>query len=292
MRELEPFVKDYDWGMRVNESMASLFVSGGDQLVAELWWLGGSFLLKMLFVARPLSLQVHPTLEQVAARPGVFSDPHPKPEVVIALTRFEALCGFLPTERVAHNITGTNLPTSFESLFDVDPEGIRALIADTLLCVRVLPPRRDIEIFRVLSDLHHGDPAVLAPFYMEHVCLERGEALVVPGGQPHCYLSGQGVECMPPSDNIARCGLTRKPVDTGLFFELCVPQPVAIRTHPYRHESLDHYFRMCCPKGPFLCKKGSVVLRFSGDYGAWLIEKDKALFFNEDEDALVVSPPH
>lgn len=289
-KKLEPFVKDYDWGMRASESMASLFVSG-DQLVAELWWLVESFLLKMLFVARPLSLQAHPNREQVAARPNLFPDPHPKPEVVIALTRFEALCGFLSPERVAYNITGTNLPPSFESLFRLNTEETRALIADTLVRVRVLPPRRDIEVFRLLSDLHPGDPAVLAPFYMEHVCLERGEALVVPGGQPHCYLSGQGVECMPPSDNIVRCGLTRKPVDTRLFFELCVPQPVAVRTHPYRHEALDPYFRMCCPKGPYLCKKGSVVLRLSGDHGAWLIEKDKALFFNEDEDALVVSPP-
>lgn len=290
MRKLEPFVKNYDWGMRFSESMASLFIDAdGGQLVSELWWLGETFLVKMLFVGRPLSLQAHPTPEQVAARPGVFPDPYPKPEVIIALTRFEALCGFLSEERVAQNIAGTNLPMSFALLFEAG--GIGALIADTRRRVEVLPPRRTLEVFMMLSDLHPTDPAALAPFYMELVCLERGEALVVPGGQPHCYLSGQGVECMPPSDNIARCGLTSKPVDARLFFELCVPQPVAVRTHPYRHEALDPYFRMCCPKGPFLCKKGSVVLRLSADHGAWLVEKDKAFFFNEDEDVLVVSPP-
>lgn len=290
MRELEPFIKEYEWGMVAKESMASLFVDT-DRTVAELWWLGATFLLKVLFVARPLSLQVHPTRGQVAAHPSVFPDPHPKPEVVIALTRFEALCGFLPRERVAQNIAGTNLPPSFESLFDAGTDETRALIADTRDRVLRLPPRRATDVFLTLSELYPGDPAVLAPFYMEHVCLEKGDALVVPGGQPHCYLSGQGVECMPPSDNIVRCGLTSKARDVRLFFQLCVPQPVALRTHPYRHEALDPYFRLCSPKGPFLCREGSVVLRLSGVHGAWLVEKDESVFFGEDEDALVVSPP-
>ncbi|GAA2741119.1 mannose-6-phosphate isomerase, class I [Kitasatospora cinereorecta] len=66
------------------------------------------FLLKLLAVERPLSLQVHPDAAQAAAgfaaeqAAGVApDDPHrsyhddqPKPELICALTPFTALCGF------------------------------------------------------------------------------------------------------------------------------------------------------------------------------------------------------
>jgi len=53
------------------------------------------YLLKVLAAAQPLSLQTHPTAEQAReghAR-GYYIDPKPKPELLCALTPFEALCG-------------------------------------------------------------------------------------------------------------------------------------------------------------------------------------------------------
>ncbi len=61
------------------------------------------FLLKVLCIARPLSLQVHPGAER--ARQGFdgevgalgehrYTDPYPKPELLYALEPVEALCGF------------------------------------------------------------------------------------------------------------------------------------------------------------------------------------------------------
>ncbi|WP_415856588.1 mannose-6-phosphate isomerase, class I, partial [Sinomonas sp. G460-2] len=66
------------------------------------------FLLKVLAAAHPLSLQVHPTLEQAragfaaeeaagvdrAAADRNYKDDNHKPEMIFALTPFEALCGF------------------------------------------------------------------------------------------------------------------------------------------------------------------------------------------------------
>jgi len=71
------------------------------------------YLFKLLAVAKPLSIQAHPTKRQ--AREGfareesegidkslptrVYLDANPKPEIAAALTGFEAKCGFRPVER-------------------------------------------------------------------------------------------------------------------------------------------------------------------------------------------------
>src|SRR4051812_3985443 len=68
------------------------------------------FLLKVLAAETPLSLQVHPTLSQAregfareeaagvdpAAPERNYKDAFHKPEMIFALTPFEALCGFRP----------------------------------------------------------------------------------------------------------------------------------------------------------------------------------------------------
>ena len=68
------------------------------------------YLLKLLAAAQPLSLQTHPNAQQATAgfsrerREGLaiddpkalYRDPHAKPELLCALTPFDALCGFRP----------------------------------------------------------------------------------------------------------------------------------------------------------------------------------------------------
>ena len=52
----------------------------------------------MLSVGKALSIQAHPDIELArklhAERPDVYKDPNHKPEMAIALTKFEGLCGF------------------------------------------------------------------------------------------------------------------------------------------------------------------------------------------------------
>src|SRR4051795_10963782 len=68
------------------------------------------YLLKVLAIAGPLSLQVHPDRDR--AREGFagevevrgdhrYVDPHPKPEMLYALEPVEALCGFRPASDAA-----------------------------------------------------------------------------------------------------------------------------------------------------------------------------------------------
>jgi mannose-6-phosphate isomerase len=74
------------------------FLADGRPLVDETGEL--PYLLKVLAADRPLSLQTHPDAAQAldGFRRGVFPDPHPKPELLCALTPFHALCGVRPVE--------------------------------------------------------------------------------------------------------------------------------------------------------------------------------------------------
>lgn len=80
---------------------------------------GFSFLLKVLAADRPLSIQSHPTADR--ARRGFaaeeaagiaadaphrsYKDPNAKPELIVALTEFSALCGFRPYPQASKVLT-------------------------------------------------------------------------------------------------------------------------------------------------------------------------------------------
>lgn len=64
------------------------------------------FLFKILSIAKALSIQAHPNkklAEQLHARdPKNYPDDNHKPEMAIALTQFEGLCGFRPPSEIVH----------------------------------------------------------------------------------------------------------------------------------------------------------------------------------------------
>src|SRR5688572_22588726 len=84
------------------------------------------FLLKVLAVAAPLSLQAHPNLEQARAgfeqeeRAGIglgaahrnYKDKNHKPELLCALTPFEALSGFRAPSEALELVTSLGLEQS------------------------------------------------------------------------------------------------------------------------------------------------------------------------------------
>ncbi|MGH3729853.1 MAG: mannose-6-phosphate isomerase, class I, partial [Micromonosporaceae bacterium] len=89
------------------------------------------FLLKVLAAERPLSLQVHPDSDQ--ARDGFaaeeaagvprdapyrnYVDPYHKPELLLAVTEFDALCGFRTAARSADALRRLGVP-ELESVAD------------------------------------------------------------------------------------------------------------------------------------------------------------------------------
>jgi mannose-6-phosphate isomerase len=60
----------------------------------------------------------------------------------------------------------------------------------------------------------------LVAIMLNEVSLEPGEAIYLPAGNIHAYLSGLGIEVMASSDNVLRCGLTSKHVDISEVLKL------------------------------------------------------------------------
>ncbi|MEU6619761.1 mannose-6-phosphate isomerase, class I [Streptomyces litmocidini] len=186
------------------------------------------FLLKVLAVERPLSLQVHPDADQ--ARDGYaegrgYQDAWPKPELIYALTRFEALCGFADPERSASLLASTRGerlrrvadvltaggPRAAVTALTTWPEDDRhALVAEVGASTSL-----DLAWSRRLAEQHPTDPGVVIAILMNHVILSPGQALFARPRTLHAYLRGTGVEIMANSDNVLRGGLTTKHVDVA-----------------------------------------------------------------------------
>jgi len=209
------------------------------------------YLLKILAAERPLSLQVHPGIEQ--ARRGYaaeeaagipvdapyrnYRDSNHKPELVYALTPFEALCGFRAPRRAAQLLKGLDAPLAqrLHGLLTAQPsaEGIRAAFTQLLepatrpdpaevgavvqACAARLAggspwPGAD-RTLGLLDKAYPGDPGVVTSMLLNPVTLQPGEAMFIPAGGVHAYLEGLAVEIMASSDNVLRAGLTPKHVD-------------------------------------------------------------------------------
>lgn len=74
----------------------------GDRVIKKFGHTNIPYLPKVLSIAKALSLQIHPN-KDLAARlhkedPEQFQDPNHKPEIAVALTRFEAFCGWKPLD--------------------------------------------------------------------------------------------------------------------------------------------------------------------------------------------------
>lgn len=96
---------------------------------------------------------------------------------------------------------------------------------------------RDIcETVATLRSEYEDDPGVVIGAFLNRVELARGEALYLPSGNMHAYLSGVGIELMRASDNVLRGGLTVKHVDV---MELIAVTDFSELDHP-RLEPTSH----------------------------------------------------
>ncbi|MEU1162695.1 mannose-6-phosphate isomerase, class I [Streptomyces sp. NPDC005921] len=202
------------------------------------------FLLKILAAGAPLSLQVHPDLEQAREgyedeeRRGIpvdaphrnYKDANHKPELICALTEFDGLCGFRAPEQAAELLDGLGVDSlkPYVDLLRAHPEeaALREVLTAILTADREEMAHTVAESTAACTRLggdylpyadiaHHypGDPGVIAAMLLNYVRLQPGEALFLGAGIPHAYLNGLGVEIMANSDNVLRCGLTPKHVD-------------------------------------------------------------------------------
>ncbi len=216
--------------------------------------LGGprlNFLFKVLSAERPLSLQCHPNQAQAEkgfARENdlgipldsssrIYKDSGHKPELILAVTKFSVLCGFLPYARIvarlrhyrlddllppfdefAAQCNEATLASIWGALFELPEEtrrrAIRRVVGQARLDVEDVNSRAGIGSWLLCLVEHYGDdPGILAAVLLHFIELRPGEALFLPSGVLHSYLGGTGVEIMAASDNVIRGGLTSKHVD-------------------------------------------------------------------------------
>ncbi|CAI9766924.1 unnamed protein product [Fraxinus pennsylvanica] len=218
----------------------------GDKVLQK-WGPSLPFLFKVLSVAKPLSIQAHPdkVLAEVLHKqhPDVYKDDNHKPEMALALTEFEALCGFISLEElklVVHNVpeivevVGNACADQVLHISKLDGEEkskevLRSIFTELMLAKKAvvseaisklitrLNIKREVreltdkeELVMRLEQEYPGDVGVIAAFLFNYVKLRSGEALYLGPNEPHAYIYGECIECMAASDNVVRAGLTPK----------------------------------------------------------------------------------
>jgi mannose-6-phosphate isomerase len=274
------------------------------------------FLMKVLAADAPLSLQVHPDLEQAQAGfsreeadrmpledpTRNYVDDNHKPEVLLALSpMFEALAGFrhvsesrmllaeLVTfaadddraaisalaDRLAsgdprpagsagssgevirdgmplagdttpdHTGAGNPLADTVAWLLHGGDEVDRAVEAVTASAAQASDSSsfaREWRTVGLLAGDYPGDPGIVLSLLLNHISLRQGQALALPAGVMHAYLSGLGIEVMAASDNVLRGGLTPKHVDVDELLRVArfeaTPTPIVHPETPAEGELL------------------------------------------------------
>jgi mannose-6-phosphate isomerase len=202
------------------------------------------YLFKFLAAGEPLSIQAHPNKKQAEEgfalenENGValdaynrnYKDDNHKPEIVCAITDYWAMKGFRRPGEIKKYFSGfcpedllSNLLPSgkdeeaalkhfFITLMNLDESQKESLLGSGLSWCGMQDDDACRWVIK-LQDKYPGDISVLAPLYLNTLCLKPGEALYLPAGELHAYLQGFGMELMANSDNVLRGGLTPKFMD-------------------------------------------------------------------------------
>lgn len=192
------------------------------------------YLLKVLAAAQPLSLQTHPNAEQAREghASGHFVDPNPKPELLCALTPFQALCGVRPVDDTLELLHELDLH-SLARMLAADDVG--AVVEDLyrgsidsgpVIDACATSERVEARWVRRLHEMYPDDPSVAVTLLLNHVELSPGQTIRLDAGNLHAYLHGAGIELMGASDNVVRGGLTVKEVDVDELLRVFDPTPL------------------------------------------------------------------
>jgi mannose-6-phosphate isomerase len=219
------------------------------------------FLLKVLAIAEPLSLQTHPSKAQAEAgfaredALGIsrtapnrnYRDANHKPELICALTEMDALSGFRPADETIALLTQVDDPAA-RFLINSLANGLDVTLRDSLSglvfsgsqatasfaeAARLAAQRNPEHAlsfgwWAALCDRHPGDGGIAVATLLHCVRLTPGQALFLGAGNMHAYLSGVAIEIMANSDNVLRGGLTPKHVDVDELLKVtnAVPGPL------------------------------------------------------------------
>lgn len=209
------------------------------------------YLFKILDVKDMLSIQVHPTKAEaekgfareneagipLTASNRNYKDANHKPEIMVALSDFWLLHGFLPEDKLKKVLQTVPELQSFAPVFE--REGYKGLYKAVMelpqeeinillrpLAERVLPSytagnleKSDPAFWtaRAIANdpegLNRLDRGIFSIYFFNIVNVKPGDAVFQDAGIPHAYLEGQNAELMANSDNVLRGGLTPKHID-------------------------------------------------------------------------------
>lgn len=219
------------------------------------------YLLKVLDVAKMLSIQAHPNKTEAergfAAEnaSGIplnafnrnFKDDNHKPEIMVALSDFWLLHGFRSEEKTAHILTSIpelnflypiwkseGIKVIYRYLMEMPQEETDVLLAPLAARLAADIPEdknhpdfwawRAIQTFRPTTGRY--DRGIFSIYLFNLVHLKPGEGIYQGAGIPHAYLEGVNAELMSNSDNVFRGGLTTKHIDVPLLLQNIHFEPV------------------------------------------------------------------
>ncbi|MFQ2063562.1 mannose-6-phosphate isomerase, class I [Aeromonas veronii] len=218
------------------------------------------FLFKVLCAEKALSIQVHPSKAQAEAgfakeeAAGIdikasnrnYKDPNHKPELVFALTPYQAMNGFRAIPAILTLFERVHLPAIadltaalvasqneaglqhfFHQLLVLEGARKEEALAGLLTYAAA---HQDEETFALITSLaaqYPGDVGLFSPLLLNVVTLQPGQAMFLDACTPHAYVRGTGLEIMANSDNVLRAGLTPKYIDVAELLDctLCLPKP-------------------------------------------------------------------
>ncbi|CAJ1874137.1 Mannose-6-phosphate isomerase [Aeromonas hydrophila] len=218
------------------------------------------FLFKVLCAEKALSIQVHPSKAQAEAgfakeeAAGIspkaanrnYKDPNHKPELVFALTPYQAMNGFRAIPAILALFERVKLPALAELVAALAASQNEAGLQHFFHQLLVLEGARkeealagllayagehqDEETFALITSLaaqYLGDVGLFSPLLLNVVTLQPGQAMYLDACTPHAYVRGTGLEIMANSDNVLRAGLTPKYIDVTelLACTRCLPKP-------------------------------------------------------------------
>lgn len=218
------------------------------------------FLFKVLSINKALSIQAHPNkklAEKLHARdPKNYPDDNHKPEMTIAVTPFEGLCGFRPLKEIAffldtitplRSLVGDEnaanlkkaaegsteakpaLRKAFTALMQNPKEKVASASKDLVALAEddKIQPGPSVntaqelnEIVRRCNSQFPADIGLFVMFFLNLVKLSPGQAMYLKADDIHAYISGDIIECMASSDNVIRAGFTPKFQDVNTLTEI------------------------------------------------------------------------
>ena len=209
------------------------------------------YLLKILDVAKPLSIQLHPTKVQaeigfaeenakgidLKAPTRTYKDNNHKPEMMIALSDFWLLHGFKNKADIfvtlemrsslaplAEKLRNQDLHTFYAEIMQADQSTLYQWIAPIVQEKQLAYSANELALtnpdywlFYTMDameiSLEKLDAGLICFYLFNIVHIKTGEGIYQDAGIPHAYLRGQNIELMACSDNVIRGGLTPKYVD-------------------------------------------------------------------------------